>query len=64
VAALIVGNDKSLTAEDLLAHVRPQLARYKLPRQIEFVDALPRTASGKVQRNMVIETFSQFRSRL
>ncbi len=32
------------------AHCRARLAPYKIPRQIEFVDALPRTASGKVRR--------------
>ncbi len=32
------------------AHCRSRLAPYKIPRQIEFVDALPRTASGKVRR--------------
>jgi long-chain acyl-CoA synthetase len=32
------------------AHCRARLAPYKIPRHIEFVDALPRTASGKVRR--------------
>lgn len=32
------------------AHCRARLAPYKIPRQIQFVDALPRTASGKVRR--------------
>ncbi len=38
------------TPEDLLAHLRPQLAGYKLPRQITPVQSLPRTTSGKVMR--------------
>jgi fatty-acyl-CoA synthase len=36
-------------AEDLKAHVLTQLARFKVPRDIVFVDHLPRTALGKVQ---------------
>lgn len=32
------------------AHCRNRLASYKVPRHVEFVDALPRTASGKVRR--------------
>ncbi len=36
-------------AEDLRAHVLTQLARFKVPRDIVFVDDLPRTALGKVQ---------------
>lgn len=31
--------------------LRPRLARYKMPRHIELVDALPRTGSGKVDKN-------------
>lgn len=36
--------------ETLKAHVRERLAVYKYPRWIEFVDELPRTATGKLQR--------------
>lgn len=31
-------------------HVKDQIAPYKYPREIEFIDALPRTSTGKVQR--------------
>jgi benzoate-CoA ligase len=37
-------------AEALVAHVRAKLAEYKRPRWIEFVDELPKTATGKIQR--------------
>jgi fatty-acyl-CoA synthase len=40
-------------AEDLKAHVLAQLARFKVPRDIVFVDDLPRTALGKVQHFML-----------
>jgi acetyl-CoA synthetase len=36
--------------EDIQAHVRGRLAPYEYPREIEFVDALPMTTTGKVQR--------------
>ncbi|TMJ11651.1 MAG: 2-aminobenzoate-CoA ligase, partial [Alphaproteobacteria bacterium] len=38
-----------LTAE-LQAHVKAAIAPYKYPREVEFVDALPKTATGKLQR--------------
>jgi fatty-acyl-CoA synthase len=38
----------SVTAEEILSWSKTQMATYKAPRRIEFVDALPRTASGKL----------------
>ncbi|MEU5220068.1 FadD3 family acyl-CoA ligase [Streptomyces sp. NPDC020807] len=37
-----------VTADDLIAWSRREMANYKVPRQVEFVDELPRNASGKV----------------
>ncbi len=37
-------------AEELIAHCRENMADYKRPRWIEFVDELPKTATGKIQR--------------
>ena len=36
--------------EEIQAHVRTRLAPYEYPREIEFIDALPMTTTGKVQR--------------
>ena len=35
-------------ADDLKAHVKANLAGYKTPREVEFLDELPRNATGKV----------------
>jgi benzoate-CoA ligase len=37
-------------AEELRQHVKAELAAYKYPRWIEFIDELPKTATGKIQR--------------
>jgi 2-aminobenzoate-CoA ligase len=54
VKAYIVLRDKTQatpqTAKLLQDFVKAEIAPYKYPRQIEFLDALPRTESGKVQR--------------
>jgi acetyl-CoA synthetase len=34
-------------------HVKAQLAPYEYPKEIEFIDALPMTTTGKVQRNVL-----------
>jgi 2-aminobenzoate-CoA ligase len=36
---------------DLQAHAKAEIAPYKYPREIEFVDALPKTATGKLRRS-------------
>ncbi len=52
VAALIVA-DAPLTPDELRHFLRPSLAGYKLPRVVKFIDELPLTASGKVERKTV-----------
>jgi acetyl-CoA synthetase len=44
--------DKKLAAE-LQAHVKGKLAPYEYPKEIEFIDALPMTTTGKVQRRVL-----------
>lgn len=48
---------QSLTAEDVLAHCAGQLARYKLPQDVVFTDALPRNATGKIHKPTLRATF-------
>jgi benzoate-CoA ligase len=36
--------------EELRAHVRERLAHFKCPRDFNFVESLPKTATGKIQR--------------
>ncbi|XRQ04704.1 FadD3 family acyl-CoA ligase [Actinomadura welshii] len=42
--------ERQATAEELIAHCRELLANFKVPREVVFVDDLPKTASGKVRR--------------
>jgi len=53
---LAAGNDPSATLEeDIRSHVRKFLAPYEYPKEIEFIDALPMTTTGKVQRRVLRE---------
>jgi len=49
-AVVVLGPQHTCTAEDLTAHCRERLAAYKIPKSIDFVDALPLVASGKVSK--------------
>lgn len=40
--------DAELTAEEVVEFLRPQIAGFKLPREVVFLDALPRNPSGKI----------------
>ncbi|GAY08941.1 AMP-binding protein [Pseudonocardia sp. N23] len=49
-AVVVRAGDAELTEDDVVAHCRARLARFKVPAVVEFVDALPRTPTGKVAR--------------
>lgn len=56
IKAFIVAPGLPPRSENMVkAHCRERLASYKIPREIEFVSALPRTASGKVRRAALLE---------
>ena len=58
VAFVVTRAGCGLDAEAVVAHLATRLARYKLPRAVVFVDALPRTAYGKVQKHVLIAQYS------
>jgi acyl-CoA synthetase (AMP-forming)/AMP-acid ligase II len=47
-AVVVLRDGAVLTVEEIKAHVKANLAAYKVPRDIEFMDELPRTSTGKV----------------
>jgi fatty-acyl-CoA synthase len=56
VAVLVLALDaagQSLTAEDVLQHLQSRIARFKLPRRLVFMDSLPKSALGKVQKSVL-----------
>jgi long-chain acyl-CoA synthetase len=50
VKLYVIRKDPTLDAETLIAHCRTHLTGYKVPRQVEFRDDLPRTNVGKILR--------------
>jgi acyl-CoA synthetase (AMP-forming)/AMP-acid ligase II len=46
----------SVTDKDIKAHVKSNLAGYKVPRDVEFVDELPRTSTGKILKRELRES--------
>lgn len=59
VAAMIqIRPSLSVTEVEIAEFLRGHLAGYKRPRLIEFVESLPQTASGKIERRTVVERLS------
>ena len=44
-----------LTEDELKSHVRSHLARYKVPREVVFLDELPRNPTGKILKRELRE---------
>jgi fatty-acyl-CoA synthase len=56
LAAFVVSRTESgVDADELKSYVRTHLARHKIPRDVVFIDALPRNETGKVLRNRLVD---------
>lgn len=52
-AFIVSTGEAGLTAEDIRAHCRPRIASYKCPKAITLVDALPKSAIGKIRKDLL-----------
>jgi acyl-CoA synthetase (AMP-forming)/AMP-acid ligase II len=58
VTALVVtAPDQRVSGEEIIAHCRGKIAGYKIPKRVEFRDAIPRTATGKIQKFKLRQEF-------
>jgi long-chain acyl-CoA synthetase len=62
-AIVVVAPGTALAADELVAWTRDRLAHYKCPTSVDFVDALPRNASGKVLKRELREQYWRGRER-
>ena len=58
-AVCVCEKGASLAEADVLAALKDRLARFKQPKRVFFVDELPRNAMGKVQKNVLRETYAR-----
>jgi acyl-CoA synthetase (AMP-forming)/AMP-acid ligase II len=57
VVAVVVLRE-AVSEQDLLSYCKERLADYKRPKQIHITDTIPRTATGKIQRRIVAQSFA------
>ena len=59
VVAIIVPKEGSeIDAIEVISLIKEKLAGFKVPKEVKFIDQLPRNAMGKVQKNILRETFT------
>jgi len=52
-AFIVLAPDKVATPEELIQFARERLAHFKAPREVHIIDALPKTATGKIQKYLL-----------
>ena len=62
-ALVVLKPGASATEQELIDFCRKHLAHFKCPRRIQFIDALPRTATGKIQKNLLRDRYWQGKSK-
>ncbi len=55
--AVVVKSDAALTADEVIEWCNGKLARFKMPKAVEFVDAVPRNPTGKALKRIMREQF-------
>jgi long-chain acyl-CoA synthetase len=64
VKAIITRSDPDLTEQDVIAFARDHLAGYKIPRSIDWMDALPRNPSGKILKTELRKPYWEGKDRM
>jgi long-chain acyl-CoA synthetase len=59
VVVAVVVPRAGVDARDIVEQARKRIAGFKLPKRVEFIDALPRNAAGKVLKRALRETYSR-----
>jgi acyl-CoA synthetase (AMP-forming)/AMP-acid ligase II len=55
-AVIVPAPGHTLTQEEIVAHCRGRIGGYKIPRRVRFVDALPKSAMGKILKQELRRT--------
>jgi len=57
--AIVVKSEESITAKDVLEHCDGKLARFKMPKDVEFTDVIPRNPTGKVLKRVLRDEYAE-----
>lgn len=61
LACVVVKPGETLTAEEVIAHLEPRVAKWWLPDAVEFIDEVPKTSVGKFSKKTLRDKFAGYR---
>ena len=59
LAAVVLRHGARASSEELREHLSSEFVSWQLPERIEFIEAIPRTATGKFKKTELRERFAQ-----
>jgi len=59
LACVVLKPGTAVSAEELVAFMQDHLARYKVPKRVAFLDALPISAAGKILKRELRERYAR-----
>ena len=57
-AAIVPAPGQTIAEDEMVAHCRGKIGGYKIPRRMVFLDALPKSAMGKILKTELRKTYS------
>jgi len=58
-AVIVLKTSSKTTEKDIMKHCRANLPAFKIPKKIEFRDSIPKTASGKIKRHLLVRELTE-----
>jgi fatty-acyl-CoA synthase len=62
MACVVVKPGETLTAEEVIAHLEPRVAKWWIPDAVEFIDEVPKTSVGKFSKKTLREKFGGYQT--
>jgi acyl-CoA synthetase (AMP-forming)/AMP-acid ligase II len=57
---IVLKKEQSATRDEILAFMRGKIANWWMPDEVVFVDEIPHTATGKIQKTVLRERFRDY----
>ena len=59
IAIMVMHKGEKLSEESVIQTLKTRIANFKVPKKVYFIDELPRNTMGKVQKNILRDTYTK-----